>query len=62
VRSTGASLVGRRTQDVEDRELPGFYGGAYRPAATDETDEQQVCMPAVLLVDEGGTGAAPGGS
>lgn len=29
VRSTGALLVGRRTQDVEDREQPGFYGGAY---------------------------------
>jgi dihydrofolate reductase len=24
VRSTGALLVGRRTQDVEDREQPGF--------------------------------------
>jgi dihydrofolate reductase len=30
VRSTGALLVGRRTQDVEDRNQPGFYGGAYR--------------------------------
>jgi dihydrofolate reductase len=30
VGSTGALLVGRRTQDVEDREQPGFYGGAYR--------------------------------
>jgi dihydrofolate reductase len=30
VRSTGALLVGRRTQDVEDRVQPGFYGGAYR--------------------------------
>src|SRR4051812_5290538 len=30
VRSTGALLVGRRTQDVEDRDQPGFYGGAYR--------------------------------
>ncbi len=30
VRSTGALLVGRRTQDVEDREQPGFYGGDYR--------------------------------
>ena len=30
VRSIGALLVGRRTQDVEDREQPGFYGGAYR--------------------------------
>ena len=29
VRSTGALLVGRRTQDVEDQEQPGFYGGAY---------------------------------
>jgi dihydrofolate reductase len=29
VSSTGALLVGRRTQDVEDREQPGFYGGAY---------------------------------
>jgi dihydrofolate reductase len=27
--STGALLVGRRTQDVEDRDQPGFYGGAY---------------------------------
>ena len=26
----GALLVGRRTQDVEDRLQPGFYGGAYR--------------------------------
>ena len=30
VQATGALLVGRRTQDVEDREQPGFYGGAYR--------------------------------
>ena len=30
VQSTGALLVGRRTQDVEDRVQPGFYGGAYR--------------------------------
>jgi dihydrofolate reductase len=30
VRSTGALLVGRRTQDVEDRAQPGFYGGAYK--------------------------------
>lgn len=29
VRSTGALLVGRRTQDVEDRIQPGFYGGAF---------------------------------
>ena len=27
--STGALLVGRRTQDVEDRLQPGFYGGAF---------------------------------
>jgi dihydrofolate reductase len=30
VRSTGALLVGRRTQDVEDRDQPGFYAGAFR--------------------------------
>jgi dihydrofolate reductase len=30
VRSTGALLVGRRTQDVEDQLQPGFYGGAFR--------------------------------
>jgi dihydrofolate reductase len=30
VRSTGALLVGRRTQDVEDRLHMGFYGGAFR--------------------------------
>ena len=30
LRSAGALLVGRRTQDVEDRLQPGFYGGAYR--------------------------------
>jgi dihydrofolate reductase len=29
VRSTGALLVGRRTQDVEDRHQLGFYGGAF---------------------------------
>jgi dihydrofolate reductase len=29
VSSTGALLVGRRTQDVEDRLQPGFYGGAF---------------------------------
>jgi dihydrofolate reductase len=29
VRSIGALLVGRRTQAVEDRHQPGFYGGAY---------------------------------
>jgi dihydrofolate reductase len=28
--STGALIVGRRTQDVEDRLQPGFYGGAFR--------------------------------
>jgi dihydrofolate reductase len=28
--STGALLVGRRTQDVEDRLQPGFYGGAFQ--------------------------------
>jgi dihydrofolate reductase len=27
--STGALLVGRRTQGVEDRDQPGFYGGAF---------------------------------
>jgi len=30
VHATGALLVGRRTQDVEDREQPGFYGGDYQ--------------------------------
>ena len=30
VQSTGALLVGRRTQDVEDQLQPGFYGGAFR--------------------------------
>jgi dihydrofolate reductase len=30
LRSTGALLVGRRTQDVENRLQPGFYGGAFR--------------------------------
>lgn len=30
VRSTGALLVGRRAQDVEDRVQLGFYGGAFR--------------------------------
>lgn len=30
VRSTGALLVGRRTQDVEDRLQPGFYGGTFK--------------------------------
>src|ERR1700760_4799920 len=29
VAATGALLVGRRTQDVEDRLRPGFYGGAF---------------------------------
>lgn len=29
VRATGALLVGRRTQEVENRERPGFYGGAF---------------------------------
>jgi dihydrofolate reductase len=27
--STGVLLVGRRTQGVEDRDQPGFYGGAF---------------------------------
>jgi hypothetical protein len=30
VGSIGTLLVGRRTQDVEDRLQPGFYGGAYK--------------------------------
>jgi dihydrofolate reductase len=29
IRSMGALIVGRRTQDVEDRLQPGFYGGRY---------------------------------
>jgi dihydrofolate reductase len=29
LRSTRALLVGRRTQDVEDLNQPGFYGGAF---------------------------------
>jgi dihydrofolate reductase len=29
LQSVGALLVGRRTQDVEDRDQPGFYGGAF---------------------------------
>jgi dihydrofolate reductase len=29
LRTTGALLVARRTQDVEDRLQPGFYGGAF---------------------------------
>jgi dihydrofolate reductase len=29
LRSTGALLVGRRTQDVEDQQQHGFYGGAF---------------------------------
>jgi dihydrofolate reductase len=29
VKSAGALLVGRRTQDVEDRLQPGFYGGKF---------------------------------
>lgn len=29
VKSAGALLVGRRTQDVEDRLQPGFYGGNF---------------------------------
>jgi dihydrofolate reductase len=29
VRATGGLLVGRRTQDVEDRLQPGFYGGSF---------------------------------
>lgn len=29
VESAGALLVGRRTQDVEDRLQPGFYGGRF---------------------------------
>jgi RibD C-terminal domain len=35
VRSTGALLVGRRTQDVEDREQPGFLGATKRSADRD---------------------------
>lgn len=30
VATAGCLLVGRRTQDVEDQEQPGFYGGAYQ--------------------------------
>ena len=30
LQSAGALLVGRRTQDVEDRLQPGFFGGAFR--------------------------------
>lgn len=30
VAATGSLLVGSRTQGVEDREQPGFYGGAFR--------------------------------
>jgi dihydrofolate reductase len=30
VEGTGALLVGRRSQEVEDRDQPGHYGGAFR--------------------------------
>jgi dihydrofolate reductase len=30
IRTTGALIVGRRTYEVEDRERPGFYGGAWK--------------------------------
>ena len=30
LRTAGALLVGRRTMDIEDRDQPGFYGGAFR--------------------------------
>ena len=30
LRTAGALLVGRRTQEIEDRDQPGFYGGAFR--------------------------------
>jgi dihydrofolate reductase len=30
IRTTGALVVGRRTYEVEDRDRPGFYGGAWK--------------------------------
>ena len=29
VRTTGAVIMGRRTYEVEDRDRPGIYGGAW---------------------------------
>ena len=45
VREIGALLVGRRTQDVEDRLQPGFYGGAYSGPSSSSGTMRRPTLP-----------------
>jgi len=43
--STGAIVMGRRTYEVEDRERPGIYGGAWKGALFVLTHERPATVP-----------------
>jgi dihydrofolate reductase len=45
VRTTGAVVLGRRTYEVEDRDRPGIYGGAWRGPFFVVTHEPPVVVP-----------------
>ena len=45
VRTTGAIVMGRRTYEVEDRERPGIYGGAWKGALFVLTHEPPASVP-----------------
>jgi dihydrofolate reductase len=45
VTSTGAIVMGRRTYEVEDRDRPGIYGGAWKGALFVLTHEAPATVP-----------------
>jgi dihydrofolate reductase len=45
VATTGALVVGRRTYEVEDRDRPGFYGGAFKGPFFVLTHEAPAVVP-----------------
>src|SRR5262245_36836336 len=45
VNSTGAIIMGRRTYEVEDRNRPGVYGGAWHGALFVLTHEAPATVP-----------------
>jgi dihydrofolate reductase len=45
VRTTGAIVMGRRTYEIEDRDRPGIYGGAWNGALFVLTHEAPASVP-----------------
>jgi dihydrofolate reductase len=45
VRTTGAIVMGRRTYEIEDRDRPGIYGGAWKGALFVLTHEPPASVP-----------------